>query len=409
MARAYITYNPADIGLLCQSVTPLERFRHLPVLVADVDDEVVGRLESMQRFYIHTSEFDAYLAILRSIDRLGNESVPTVINISLSPGPGQFNKFEALNRASYIMARKGHVLVFAAGNDGPSPGTISPWSIALWVIGVGSASADGIAPLESSSAGELGNVSGQPTIVAPGRTIVPLREADPLAKEKRHGTMVGLVLIGKDIPGQNRPGLTDVEFVGTSVSAPKVTRLCNFTLIFIRLFYCLDVMLKKRLAGSTANPNAIADINQAILQQEQITENGIEFLSGFEPRRLACLLDFYFQLAAQGAYPAALPYPGDDNTPFPTSVIKDCLKSMAVPMPAYGPHQVGYGFVDERIWTAFFLKFSSADLVRLLYHGDAARLLAAWPNSELPLISNELLGQIKARGDGAQLTSFKAL
>jgi hypothetical protein len=345
MPVVYITYDPKNERLLRYLITmPRRRFKYLPVVPIDVDGAVLDTISQRPEFYIHQTDFDAYLSILRSLDSVpDNTAVPAVVNISLSPGPGRFEPREPINTASRLIASRGHVLVFAAGNDGPKPRSLSPWSKAPWVIGVGAATENGDALLNNSSIGDPNDPSGWPTVVAPGRTTVPIHEDAP----RNHGTMVGLVLTGSDRGGRNLPGYKDVEFVGTSVSAPKVARICGFIIWLIRIFLSLDLLLKKRIGERAGHAHAacsvVEQVGREIVERDSIEEPGFGIFENISPQACRPMIEVFMQLSRRGAYPAELRVPGDATTPFPTSVMKTILKAMARPI-------LGLSSIPGRIW-----------------------------------------------------------
>ena len=100
---------------------------------------------------------------------------------------GAFDPTNPINVASYEAYKQGIVTVFAAGNEGPNPATINPYSVAPWVISVGAANKDGsLADFSSrGNPGETGTFTmpdgqqwtytSQPTLVATGVSIVSTR------------------------------------------------------------------------------------------------------------------------------------------------------------------------------------------------------------------------------------------
>lgn len=86
-----------------------------------------------------------------------------------------------INKASYESYRRGMVVAFAAGNDGPSPDTLNPYAIVPWVINVGSGTKAGDLS-DFSSRGVAGDVYKHIDVVAPGSSICSTRAV---------GTVVG--------------------------------------------------------------------------------------------------------------------------------------------------------------------------------------------------------------------------
>lgn len=99
-----------------------------------------------------------------------------VINLSLSgapPGDGT----DALSETCDLVVERGLVICTAAGNSGPSPGSIGPPGCARQVITVG-ASTDDDALLEASSRGPTSDGRVKPDVLFPGAGIVSCRARD---------------------------------------------------------------------------------------------------------------------------------------------------------------------------------------------------------------------------------------
>jgi serine protease AprX len=100
---------------------------------------------------------------------------------------GPFDPTDPVNVASYEAYKRGMVVLFAAGNDGPGEDTHNPYAQAPWVISVGAGEKDGVLTSFSSRGkrGESGTFAmpdgrgwtyvNQPTIVATGVDIVSTR------------------------------------------------------------------------------------------------------------------------------------------------------------------------------------------------------------------------------------------
>lgn len=410
MAMVFISYPLGEESLLRGLIVmPKRRFKHLPVVAADVDDRVLAALARIDGIYVHKNDFASYLPILQSLDALADASEPTVVNISLSPGPAPFEPREPVNVASLFGAAFGHLVVIAAGNDGPRERTISPWSIAPWVIGVGATTADGKTLLPESSIGDQRYPLTWPTIVAPGETVVPLRDGGTNA----HGTMVGLVLIGKDLAGRNLPGCTDVAFRGTSVSTPKVARICTFILFILRIFLSVDLYLTRKLDDDGATKPAslawIEELCAEIFERGGIDDHDFGVLAGVSPASLTPILKLLTHLRVSGAHPIDLRQSGTAEVPFPTSVVKRMLTSMARAVPGHGRHQIGAGFVNEEIATGYLSRISALE-VASWFTSDAPTLLSEWHESKDPLFDGQLVAEVKRRvNDTTTLSSYKVL
>jgi hypothetical protein len=382
---------------------PVARFRYFPVIAADVSELELAALRKLPELFVHESDFSSYLNVLKALEWAAEQG--TVLqNVSLSPGPGAFDPREPMNVATRALAEGQRILVFAAGNDGPEIASLSPWCAARWVIGVGAATETGDALLEESSIGSPADAASGPTVVAPGRTVVPLRAGGVSA----HGTMVGLVLIGKDIAGQNRPGLVDVPFTGTSVAAPKVARICGILLNILYIIGAIDSLLKK--SADDASAEAIERACALIRVREHVEDPEVGILAPLPTVNFEALLRFFKTLASSGAYPRELFGVNRGTVPFPTSWIKRLLVSMARPVPNCQPHQVGAGFTSEPVAVEFLRRFSSADLLRLFELPETDALLAQWPDAEQPLIPPAIIDYaIRKHDSGIRLAAARAV
>ncbi len=83
---------------------------------------------------------------------------------------GFFDPDDPVNIATRVLYDAGITVVFAAGNHGPSPDTLNPYSVAPWVIGVGSSRKDGRLSTFSSR-GIFEELLYHPTLIAPGESI----------------------------------------------------------------------------------------------------------------------------------------------------------------------------------------------------------------------------------------------
>src|ERR1051325_3142668 len=136
-----------------------------------------------------------------------------VVNCSFSADT-VFDLNDPVNVATKMLTDSGVNVVFSAGNTGPGNGTMNPYAIAPWVIGVGATDAAG--RLASySSRGNFGDALQHPSLVAPGTNIISLRSAP---------TVTGVSgIAGADT---QRLSATEMPFyttaTGTSFSAPQV-------------------------------------------------------------------------------------------------------------------------------------------------------------------------------------------
>lgn len=97
-----------------------------------------------------------------------------VITNSWGSSNSVYDPNNPINQASYEAYRRGMIVTFAAGNDGPDEDTLNPYAIVPWVINVGSGTKDG--DLSSfSSQGVPGDLYKHIDVVAPGSGIVSTR------------------------------------------------------------------------------------------------------------------------------------------------------------------------------------------------------------------------------------------
>ncbi len=137
-----------------------------------------------------------------------------VVNCSFSANT-VFDVNDPVNIATKMLTDRGVNVVFSAGNTGPGPDTLNPYSVAPWVIGTGATDNQGrLAGF--SSRGDFGNPLFRPTLVAPGVNTVSLRASTVAAVTSIDGLTT------------NETGLSATELPyyttgnGTSFSAPQV-------------------------------------------------------------------------------------------------------------------------------------------------------------------------------------------
>lgn len=146
------------------------------------------------------------------LDR-GDETNTRVVNCSFS-AETPFDLNDPVNIATKMLTDDGISVVFSAGNTGPGNGTLNPYAMAPWVIGVGATDQHGVLA-GFSGRGNFGGEIERPTLVAPGVSVASLRNL---------GTVNGTIgLIGADL---SRLSLFELPFyttaTGTSFSAPQV-------------------------------------------------------------------------------------------------------------------------------------------------------------------------------------------
>ena len=136
-----------------------------------------------------------------------------VVNCSFSANT-VFDPHDPVNVATKLLTERGITVVFSAGNTGSGNGTMNPYAVAPWVIGVGATDATGrLAPY--SSRGNFGAELQHPTLVAPGTNVISLRSLPTVTSVS-------------GIPGADsqRLSLSEIPYyttaTGTSFSAPQV-------------------------------------------------------------------------------------------------------------------------------------------------------------------------------------------
>lgn len=136
-----------------------------------------------------------------------------VVNCSFS-AETVFDFNDPVNIATRMLTDRGINVVFSAGNSGPGNGTLNPYAMAPWVIGVGATDQNGNLA-NYSSRGAFGDDLQHPSLVTPGTNIISLRGAV---------TTTGTTgLAGADaqrLSAGELPYYTTAS--GTSFSAPQV-------------------------------------------------------------------------------------------------------------------------------------------------------------------------------------------
>jgi len=130
---------------------------------------------------------------------------------------GWFDPDDPINIATQALYDSGINVVFAAGNYGPAPDTLNPYSVAPWVIGVASVRKDGSLS-EWSSRGIYEELLYHPLLAAPGEGIIAA--ASTLIGGVNGVTGVTDPSGGTTVPPQDLAYYTVSS--GTSFAAPHV-------------------------------------------------------------------------------------------------------------------------------------------------------------------------------------------
>jgi serine protease AprX len=179
---------------------------------------------------------------------------------------GAFDPKDPINEATKKLSNRGITVVFAAGNEGPGPNTLNPYSVAPWVISVAATCKIGVAdptnsedhcmlddgsnPLEPtdneprdhvladfSSRGVAGDPLYHPDISAPGVHIVSTRAST--------GTVLNALDLNHDARICNISLLNQAFYTcasGTSMAAPHIAGV---------------VALMQEAAGGKLTPNQV--------------------------------------------------------------------------------------------------------------------------------------------------------
>ena len=145
--------------------------------------------------------------VLANQDRYGID----VVTNSWGSSNSVYDPSNPINKASWEAYRRGMVVTFAAGNDGPAEDTLNPYAIVPWVINVGSGTKQR-ALSDFSSRGVAGDTYKHIDLIAPGSGICSTRAV---------GTAVGAT--GTLVDATNPAYTTYYHCIsGTSMATPFV-------------------------------------------------------------------------------------------------------------------------------------------------------------------------------------------
>ena len=169
---------------------------------------------------------------------------------------GAFDPTDPVNVASYEATKRGIVVVFAAGNEGPAANTHNPYAQAPWVISVAAGNKDGTLADFSSrgNPGESGAFTtadgvawtyvNEPTLVATGVDVVSTRALTGL---------LPVLAIGQDVALDPTYLPFYTHMSGTSMATPHVAGIVALLLEANPTLGPLEV---KEILVSTADPMA---------------------------------------------------------------------------------------------------------------------------------------------------------
>ena len=195
-------------------------------------------------FIIHVLE--AFDYILDNAARLDVR----VVNCSWGT-QGWFDPDDPVNIATRELFDAGLVVVFAAGNHGPAPDSLNPYSVAPWVVGVASTRLDGSLS-RFSSRGIHEELLHHPTLAAPGEGIIGALAAGVPAV----GGIAGVAdpAAGRTLPPEHSPLYTVSS--GTSFAAPHVAGVIA---LMLEAEPGLTPAEVRRILQATATPQLLED------------------------------------------------------------------------------------------------------------------------------------------------------
>ena len=176
-----------------------------------------------------------------------------VVNCSFSTS-GPFDPDDPVNIATQVLHDEGITVVFAAGNYGPAPDTLSPYAVAPWVIGVASGDTEGRLS-DFSSRGIFNEGLYRPTLTAPGERVV---STSSLSLQGVFGVMGAPAGSNEAVPLEHRWAYSEAS--GTSFAAPHVA---GVVALMLEADPSLDPDSIKRILQTSASPMVARDRAEA--------------------------------------------------------------------------------------------------------------------------------------------------
>lgn len=266
----------------------------------------------------------------RGLSRWASPAQISVLSLSIAP-PGRLpSELNDPVRFAIASVSRSHVIVVAAGNQGPGHGTMNAWAADSDVLAVGALDGDGRL-WEGSSRGAP-NAAG-PDVVADGV-----------------------------VPGD----------IGTSYAAPRVALLAMFCVAVISELNAALQQAQDRILGVPLEALAVIDVSPQTLEVE---------LGGTWPRvgipalPMVALHRNLTVAAFRAVLPSFLAAHGGKglvDLPIAPQRITDVIAAAARPVPGAEPWEAGAGAVDADGVIEHFASATIADVIRWLGFDPAA-------------------------------------
>jgi hypothetical protein len=268
------------------------------------------------------------------IDWPAEPAIMPVINMSLGTFPRDypFLPNDLVNLATWGAAHQ-QLVVIPAGNCGHhfDVETMSAWAQAPWVLSVGATTDEtGTELAEYSSRGSSNNPASGPDLVACGVCS------------------------------------TDRGKSGTSFAAPKVTviaMICAAAILQLR--HAVQVATSQDVDGVRLVGAGWLDAWGEEIHKEYMSRWALPALPvvGPDSERISATMK------AASVENVRLDIRGNER------ILREMLVKAARPVPGYGPHEVGAGFLDEDIALDYLASLSGASLIRMFGDGHGSTSL----------------------------------